>query len=117
MFDEGDNNQMLMSSLTPHDDVSPLLSPFMGSPNPSGIFSPLGMHKVPSLGELQSLSSPLLRTPNLLTTVTPFWTNPTFTFGSLPSTPKTPYSPADTVDTVDTSVRDDSVSSSGQNLD
>ena len=113
MFDEGDNNQMLMSSLTPHDNVSPLLSPYLGSPTPSGIFSPIGIHKVPSLGELQTMSSPLLRTPNLLTTVTPFWTNPTFAFGSLPSTPKTPYS----VDTLEAMVRDDSVSSSVQNLD
>lgn len=85
---------MLMSSLTPRKDTSPLLSPYAQSPLTPSLFSPLALQKVPSLSDFQALTSPLLRTPNLLTTVAPFWSNPSYIgITSLPPTPRTPMAP------------------------
>mgnify|MGYP001796431853 FL=1 len=94
MFDEGDNNHMLMASLSPQQDASHLLSPYLKSPVTPNLLSPLALQKVPSLSDFQALTSPILRTPNLLTTVAPFWSNHNFLgLPSLPPTPKTPVAP------------------------
>lgn len=94
MFDEGDNNHMLMASLSPQKNTSPLISPYLKSPGIPSLFSPLALQKVPSLSDFHALTSPILRTPNLLTTVQPFWSNPNFLgLPSLPPTPKTPVAP------------------------
>jgi len=83
---------MLISSLSPASSRSPLLSPFLRSPGTPNLFSPLHLHKVPSFGDLTGMTSPLLRTPNLLSVTSPsFWSS--FPMHSLPMTPRTPTTP------------------------
>lgn len=112
MFDEGDNNQMLMSSLSLQDDL-PSMTPqlYLRSPSSTSLFSP-SVTKIPSLGDLQAIQSPLLKTPNMLTSGAPFWTNP-LELSSFPTTPKTPHA----FELMEHPTSDNIVSSSVPNID
>lgn len=88
IFDEGDNNQMLMSSLSPSEEMPPLLTPSVLKPSSTSVCSSFPYQTSAAPSEHPDITSPLLRTPNLIAPVAPFWSNNSLGLGSVPPTPK-----------------------------